>query len=61
VRQRFVSLGSSRGDQVAVLTGLRAGEEVVTSGVFKLRNNAAIQINNAIQPSNSLAPNVEDR
>jgi membrane fusion protein (multidrug efflux system) len=61
VRQRFVKLGPARGDQVAVVSGLRPGEEVVTSGVFKLRNNAAIQINNTVQPSNDAAPDVEDR
>jgi membrane fusion protein (multidrug efflux system) len=61
VQQRFVKLGPARGDQIAVLSGLAAGEEVVTSGIFKLRNNAAVQVNNAIQPSNSAAPSVEDR
>lgn len=61
VRQRFVKLGPSRGDQVAVLSGLQAGDEVVTSGVFKLRNDAAVQINNNVQPSNNPAPRVEDR
>ena len=61
VQQRFVKLGSSRGDQVAVVSGVAAGEEVVTSGVFKLRNNAAVQINNSIQPSNNAVPSVEDR
>jgi membrane fusion protein (multidrug efflux system) len=61
VQQRFVKVGAARGDQVAVVSGIAAGEEVVTSGVFKLRNNAAVQINNAVQPSNSAAPGVEDR
>ena len=53
VRQQFVKLGGSRGDQVAVLSGLKPGEEIVTSGVFKLRNGAAVQVNNQIQPANS--------
>jgi len=61
VLQRFVKLGGSRGDQIAVLSGVKTGEEVVTSGVFKLRNGAAVQVNNTIQPSNSPAPRVEDR
>jgi membrane fusion protein (multidrug efflux system) len=56
VRQQFVKLGGSRGDQVAVLTGLKAGEEVVSSGVFKLRPSAAVTVNNAAQPSNSATP-----
>ncbi len=61
VQQRFVKLGPSRGDQIAVVSGIKPGEEIVTSGVFKLRNNAAVQINNSVQPSNSPAPPVEDR
>lgn len=60
VRQQFVKLGASRGDQVAVMTGLKPGEEVVTSGVFKLRPNAAVVVNNKIQPGNSAAPKPED-
>ncbi len=42
VRQQFVKLAGARGDQVAVVSGLRPGDEVVTSGVFKLRNGAAV-------------------
>ena len=60
VRQQFVKLGGSRGDQVAVITGVKAGEEVVTSGVFKLRPGAAVTVNNAIQPSNNPKPNPEN-
>ena len=56
VRQQFVKLGGSRGDQVAVFTGVKPGEEVVTSGLFKLRNGAAVQINNAVRPANDAAP-----
>jgi membrane fusion protein (multidrug efflux system) len=61
VRQQFVKLGPQRGDQVAVLSGVKAGDEVVSSGTFKLRNGAAVQPNNTVQPSNSLTPQVEDR
>jgi membrane fusion protein (multidrug efflux system) len=60
VRQQFVKLGGTRGDQVAVVSGLKTGEEVVTSGVFKLRNGAAVQGNNKIQPANSPTPRPED-
>ncbi len=60
VRQQFVKVGGSRGDQVAVTSGLNPGEEVVTSGVFKLRNGAAVQINNKVVPSNSPAPKPAD-
>jgi membrane fusion protein (multidrug efflux system) len=61
VRQQVVKLGPSRGDQVAVLSGIKPGEEVVTSGVFKLRNAAPIQVNNSVQPNNSTAPHTEDK
>jgi membrane fusion protein (multidrug efflux system) len=60
VRQQVVKLGASRGDQVAVLSGVTAGEQVVTSGVFKLRPGAAVFINNDVLPSNSAAPKPED-
>jgi membrane fusion protein (multidrug efflux system) len=56
VRQQFVKLGPSRGDQVAVLSGVQPGAEVVTSGVFKLRNGVAVLVNNEIQPGNDPAP-----
>ena len=56
VKQQFVKLGPSRGDQVAILSGINPGDEVVTSGVFKLRNGAAVQINNAVRPANSATP-----
>src|SRR5713226_5162219 len=60
VKQQFVKLEGSRGDQVAVISGLNPGDEVVTSGVFKLRNGAAVQINNKVQPGNNPAPKPED-
>jgi membrane fusion protein (multidrug efflux system) len=60
VRQQFVKLGSARGDQVAVTSGVKAGEEVVTSGVFKLRNGAAVLVNNKVQPADNPAPKPED-
>jgi membrane fusion protein (multidrug efflux system) len=60
VRQQFVKLGDARGDQVAVLSGVTAGQEVVTSGVFKLRSGAAVQVNNNITPSNKTEPKPAD-
>lgn len=60
VRQQVVKLGGSRGDQVAVVSGIAPGDEVVTSGVFKLRNGVAIKVNNTVQPANSRAPKPED-
>jgi membrane fusion protein (multidrug efflux system) len=60
VRQQFVKLGRSQGDQVAIVDGVKAGQEVATSGVFKLRPGAAVVVNNKVQPSNSSAPKPED-
>lgn len=60
VRQQFVKLGGSRGDQVAVMTGVKPGEEIVTSGVFKLRPGAAVTVNNSVQPANNAAPKPEN-
>jgi membrane fusion protein (multidrug efflux system) len=60
VRQQFVKIGPTRGDRVAVLEGVHAGDEVVTSGVFKLRNGAAVHVNNRVQPGNNPAPTPGD-
>src|ERR1043166_6779188 len=60
VEQRFVKLGPGRGDQVSVVSGLKPGEEVVSSGVFKLRTGTAIYVNNKISPSNNPSPKPED-
>ena len=60
VRQQFVKLGGSRGDQVAVVTGVKPGEQVVTSGAFKLRPGAAVTVDNTVQPANSATPDPEN-
>ena len=60
VRQQFVKVGASRGDQIAIESGVKAGEEVVTSGVFKLRNGAAVLVNNKVRPGNNPAPKPEN-
>ena len=59
-QQQFVKLGPSRGDQVAVLSGIKPGQEVVTSGVFKLRTGAAVVVNNKVQPGNDPSPKPQD-
>ena len=56
VDQISVTLGASRGDQVAILKGLKGGEEIVTGGVFRLQKGAPVQINNSVQPGNELNP-----
>lgn len=61
VRQQIVKLGQKRGDQVAVLEGLAPGTEVVTSGTFKLRPMAPVQINNdSAKPANDANPTPAD-
>ena len=60
MRQQFVKLGGARGDQIAVVSGVKPGDEVVTSGVFKLRNGAAVLVNNKVQPANNPAPKPEN-
>ncbi len=56
VRQQFVTLGQTRGDLVAVSGGLKAGEEIVAAGVFKLRHGAPVQVNNTVLPSANPTP-----
>jgi len=60
VRQQVVKLEGSQGDQVAVISGLNPGDEVVSSGVFKLRNAAPIQVNNTVKPENKPNPTPEE-
>jgi len=60
VRQQIVRLGIHRGDFVAVASGLKAGETVVTSGVFRLRPGSAVTENNAEAPTAELAPKPSD-
>ena len=60
VRQQVVKIEGSRGDQVAVVSGLNPGDEVVSAGAFKLRNGAAVEINNSVKPENSPSPKPED-
>ena len=61
VQQSFVSLGLTRGDQVAILSGVKEGDMVVTSGQLKLRNNSAVVINNKVQPTNEKEPKPVDQ
>jgi membrane fusion protein (multidrug efflux system) len=61
VTQRFIKTGATQGDLVVVTEGLKAGERVVTSGLLKLRNDAEVTINDAIQPSADANPAPENR
>ena len=58
--QQTVRLGPNRGDQVSVLDGLKEGDEVVTSGTFKLRPDMPVVVDNRVQPGNELDPKPAD-
>jgi membrane fusion protein (multidrug efflux system) len=60
VRQTFVKTGETRGDQVAILSGVKAGEVVVTSGQLKLRNGSEVIVNNKVRPRDDAAPKPVD-
>ena len=60
VRQQVVKIDGSKGDQVGIVSGLNPGDEVVSAGVFRIRNGAPVQINNKVQPGNNPNPTPED-
>jgi membrane fusion protein, multidrug efflux system len=60
-RQKFIRAGERRGDLVAVASGLQAGETIVSSGAFKLRNGVAVVVRNDLAPSAELAPKPVDK
>lgn len=59
VAQKFVTLGAVRGDFVAVTAGLKAGEQIVSSGLLKLRNGQSVIVNNAVMPTPTQTPKPE--
>ena len=59
-KQMFVTTGDTRGDQVAIIKGVKEGDIVVTSGQIKLRNGSPVLINNSILPSNNPNPTPND-
>jgi membrane fusion protein (multidrug efflux system) len=61
VQPRFVRLGERRGDLVAVESGLKAGETVVSNGAFKLRKGMRVILNNALAPTVELNPKPSDQ
>jgi membrane fusion protein (multidrug efflux system) len=60
VRQQIIRTGEVRGDFVSVVAGLKAGERVVRSGIFKLRNGMSVIENNDLVPKTDLAPSPSD-
>lgn len=59
--QQFVKTGPTRGDQVSIISGAKTGDEVVSSGVFKLRSGIPVQVNNNVQPDNEASPTPPNR
>ncbi len=60
-QQVFVTTGPTRGDQVAVLSGLEAGQQVVTSGQLKLKNGTPVVVDNSVQPANNANPAPQEK
>jgi membrane fusion protein (multidrug efflux system) len=60
IRQQFVRTGEARGDFVAVTEGLKAGDQIVSTGVFKLRNGLDVVVDNTLAPNPQLAPRPVD-
>ncbi len=60
-RQQFVRVGVARGDFVAITKGITAGQQVVSAGAFKLRNNSPVVVDNTIQTKPQLDPKPENR
>jgi len=60
-QQKFVTTGEARGDQVAILSGIKEGDTVVTAGQIKLRSGFPVIVNNAIQPTNDPSPKPKDQ
>jgi membrane fusion protein (multidrug efflux system) len=60
-QQKFVTTGETRGDQVAILSGIKEGDTVVTAGQIKLRSGFPVIVNNSIQPTNEPAPQPKDQ
>ena len=60
VRQQFVRLGESRGDYVSIIDGLKEHQQVVSTGVFKLRNGQSVVVDNKLSPEFKLNPKPDD-
>jgi membrane fusion protein (multidrug efflux system) len=60
IRQQLVRLGTRKGDFVAVTSGLEEGQQVVTTGVFKLRNGQSVIVDNSLSPAFETSPTPEN-
>jgi membrane fusion protein, multidrug efflux system len=59
-RQHFVKIGQTRGDFVSFTTGVKVGDELVTAGGFKLRNNSPVRVDNTLKMSAAITPTVDN-
>lgn len=60
-KQKFVTVGESRGDQVSIIDGIKEGEEIITGGQLKLKNGSLVAINNTVQPGDTANPPVPNQ
>jgi len=60
-KQQLVTTGDTRGDQIAILSGIKEGETIVTTGQIKLRNGSPVTIDNSVSPSNDVNPELKDQ
>jgi membrane fusion protein (multidrug efflux system) len=60
-KQQLVTTGDTRGDQIAILSGIKEGETIVTTGQIKLRNGSPVTIDNSVSPSNDANPELKDQ
>jgi len=60
VKEVVVTLGKTRGDQIEIVKGLNQGDEIATSGIFKLHEGGAVKVENSVQPGNNPAPKPTD-
>ncbi len=59
--QVFVTTGQTRGDQVAILSGVAEGDQVVTSGQLKLKNGTPVVVDNKVLPADNPNPKPQER
>jgi membrane fusion protein (multidrug efflux system) len=60
-QQVFVTVGATRGDQVAVLSGIKKGDVVVTSGQLKLKNGTPLAVDNSVVPKDDPHPTPQEQ
>jgi membrane fusion protein (multidrug efflux system) len=60
VEEQVVTLGKTRGDQIEIVKGLHPGDEIATSGIFKLHQGGAVKVENSVQPGNNPSPKPSD-